>query len=122
MHDHHLCCVITPCHARTADFAPSSAAPRHPVSNMQPASQPSCNDGQASRQVHARLVVAAADNWHIPAHHERISGRRHHTHAADFGRCAANHFRYAATNVYGAGFETICKVEVTAMLRARDRG
>ena len=31
----------------------------------------------------ARLDVAAANQPRMPCHHERITGRRHHTHAAD---------------------------------------
>ena len=39
------------------------------------------------RGIMARLVVAPADQWHMPSHHDRIIGRRHHTHAADRQIC-----------------------------------
>ena len=88
MRDHHQRRAVAACHASEAHVAPSPPAPRHPVSNIaQPTPQPSYSVGQASRRVQwddgKAPVVASADHWHMPFHHERIIGRRHHTHAAD---------------------------------------
>ena len=67
---------------------PSLLVPRHPIAHMTIARRSrrtaSGRSAGGCTGMMARLnVVASADQWHMPAHHERIIDRRHQTHAAD---------------------------------------
>ena len=113
----HQCHVITACHASEADITPSllrrairSRTSRNPRRSRRTASG---RPADKCSGMTARLqVVASADHWHMPFHHARIIGRRHHTHAADRQMCGQP-LPLCRPNVLSCSLRDVPQIEIT---------